>query len=182
MSWLLPGSIFSMGNYIFYFNLPYRLAEFALGMYLACLWKDPAANPVLGGASLAEAFGAARKPLWIVFAALFCWGYFFGIPGPTLFVTHMYWFASVTVFGLLIFLYEPMARLGHWKPAAQIAGASYSIYLMHQPLQGYLADLARPYMHPFVAFALLTAVCVPASFWMARKLDGVVAKVNARIG
>lgn len=183
LAWLLPGSIFAMGNYIFYFNLPYRLPEFALGIYLACLWKDPAIMQAPAvESSVVKPFTALRRALWATFAALFAWGYFFGIPGPQLFVTHLYWCACVAVFGLLVFLHEPMARLGHWPPAAKIAAASYSVYLMHQPLLGYLAEVLRPYMHPFVAFVLLTAACVPASLWMARKLDSAVAKINARIG
>lgn len=180
---VMPGSLFAMGNYLFYFNLPYRLGEFALGMYLACLWRDPAANPVLGeGKTLGEAFGGKRLAALAVLIVLAAWGMAFGVPGPVLLVTHLYWLSVVFSAGCLLFFSESMDRLGVWGPVARLAAASYSIYLMHQPILGYAAGWVVPRMEPFAAFVFLTGVCGLASVWVAQLTDKAVALINERIG
>lgn len=180
---LLPGSAFAMADYLFYFNLPYRLGEFALGMYLACLWRDPAVNPVIaGGVSLGRAFAAKRLAAAAGLAGLASWGLWFGIPGPLLLVTHLYWLAVVLCGGLVIFFSESMDRLGAWGPVAKFAAASYSIYLMHQPILGYLAGWVAPRMEPFAAFIFLTGTCGLLSIWAALATDRLVAVINEKIG
>ena len=182
MSIMMPTSIFSMGNYLFYFNLPYRLGEFALGMYLACLWRDPAANPVLGrDAPLSSVFGGWRLTAWIALIGLALWGILAGVPKPVLLVTHLYWMAVTLSFGILVFCSEAMDRLGGWAPVAGLAAASYSVYLMHQPIMGYASAWLAPHMAPFPAFLLLAGLCGLLSFLAARMLDTLVARVNARI-
>jgi peptidoglycan/LPS O-acetylase OafA/YrhL len=183
LAWLLPGSLFAICNYLFYFNLPYRLGEFALGMYLACLWRDPAANPVLGrGVSLREAFGGKRMAAGTGLAFLAAWGFLFGIPGPWLLVTHLYWLAVVFCAGLVIFFTQSMDRLGTWGPVAAFASASYSMYLMHQPILGYFAGWVGPRMEPFPAFIFLTGVCGVLSVWAALITDRMVAWINGKLG
>jgi peptidoglycan/LPS O-acetylase OafA/YrhL len=180
---LFPGSAFAMCNYLFYFNLPYRLGEFALGMYLARLWRDPAANPVLGqGLTLGQAFGGKRLAAWIALAALTVWGLAFGVPSFVLLATHLYWLACVTCVGLLFFFSDTMDRLGTWGPISKFAAASYSIYLMHQPILDYASRLAAPAMEPFAAFLFLTGVCGLLSFLAARVTDSLVARINEKIG
>lgn len=180
---LMPGSIFAMGNYLFYFNLPFRLGEFALGMFLACLWRDPVANPVLGqGLSLGEAFGGKRRAAWAGLIGLTLWGLMFGIPGPVLLITHMYWLSVVFCAGMVIFFSDTMDRFGTWGPVAKFAAASYSIYLMHQPILGYAAGWTVPHMEPFPAFIFLTGVCGLLSVWSATVVDSIVARINAKIG
>lgn len=179
----MPGSFFAMCNYLFYFNLPYRLGEFALGMYLARLWRDPAANPVLGqGLSIGQAFGRKRNAVWGVFAVLVLWGLAFGVPKFVLLATHLYWLACVTCVGLLFFFSDTMDRLGAWGPIAKFAAMSYSIYLMHQPILDYLAAWLSPTMQPFSAFLFLTGVCGLLSVWAAMVTDKIVARINAKIG
>ncbi|MFZ5426000.1 MAG: acyltransferase family protein [Thermodesulfobacteriota bacterium] len=180
---LFPGSAFAMCNYLFYFNLPYRLGEFALGMFLARLWRDPEANPVIGqGKSLGEAFGGKRLAAWVALLALTAWGMVFGVPSFVLLATHLYWLACVTCVGLLFFFSDTMDRLGTWGPVAKFAAASYSIYLMHQPILGYLAGWAAPAMEPFAAFIFLTGLCGLLSVWAAMITDKMVARINQWIG
>ncbi|MBI4806721.1 MAG: acyltransferase [Desulfovibrio sp.] len=180
---LMPGSIFSMGNYLFYFNLPYRLGEFALGMFLACKWRDPDANPVIGqGLSLGEAFSGKRTAAWIGLIVLSAWALLFGIPGPFLLVTHLYWLSVVFCAGLAIFFSDTMDRLGTWGPVSKFAAASYSIYLMHQPILGYAAQWVAPNMEPFPAFIFLTGACGLLSIWVALLTDRLVAKINTLLG
>ncbi|MFP5238528.1 MAG: acyltransferase family protein [Acidobacteriota bacterium] len=180
---LMPGSTFAMCNYLFYFNLPYRLGEFALGMYLCALWRDPAANPVLSqGLSVGEAFKCKRRLAVAGFALLVGWGWLVCIPGPVLLVTHLYWLAVVFCLGAAIFFTDSMDRLGVWKPVSVYAGLSYSIYLMHQPILAYASEWVRPQMEPFPAFIFLTGVCGLASVLVAMVTDKLVARINEKIG
>jgi len=179
----MPGSVFAMCNYLFYFNLPYRLGEFALGMFLACLWRDPAANPVLGqGKSLGEAFGGKRRAAWIALILLAGWGFAFGVPSWVLLATHLYWLACVVCVGCLFFFSDTMDQLGTWKPIARIAAASYSIYLMHQPILAYFSNWVAPRMEPFPAFIFLMGVCGLLSWWISGVTDALVARINEKIG
>ena len=73
-------------------------------------------------------------------------------------------------------------RLAVWgaKPlVAAAAAASYSFYLLHQPILGYGADMLRS-IHPFAAMCLLCAVSLPASYWLSRWQDRIVAGFEAK--
>ncbi|GFK95021.1 hypothetical protein NNJEOMEG_02869 [Fundidesulfovibrio magnetotacticus] len=179
----MPGSFFAMCNYLFYFNLPYRLGEFAMGMYLACLWRDPAANPVLSlGLTAGQAFKGKRRAAWIALIALTICGLAFGVPKFVLLATHLYWLSCVLCVGLLFFFSDTMDRLGVWPPIAKVAAASYSIYLMHQPILAYFGTWVIPAMEPFPAFIFLTGVCGLLTWWVSVVMDRVVAVINDKIG
>jgi len=177
-----PHSIFAICDYMFYFNLPYRLPEFVLGMYLACLWNDPAANPTLGGVLLHAAFRRIRLTALLCLIGLAFWGFLFGVPAQTLLITHLYWLAVVLCVGLSLFLCEAMDRLGAWGPVARLATLSYSIYLMHQPILGYATPFVKRMMAPFPAFLLLTTGCGLLSILVAMAVDKAVARINRLIG
>ena len=80
----------------------------------------------------------------------------------------------------IFFAWPAMARLGAKPAVAAAAAASYSFYLLHQPLLGYGADMLRGRLHPFAAMCLLMAVCLPVSYWLSRVQDNVVARFDAR--
>ena len=97
-------------------------------------------------------------------------------------MTHLYWTACTLAFGLAVFFSPAMDRLGLVKPVAAFATASYSIYLLHQPILAYLGEWVLPHMAPFAALIYLTGVAGLLSIWAALYLDTVVARINARIG
>ena len=165
-------------DYMLYFNLPYRLPEFALGMAFAMAWKARAAAPRQGDLEtgvpttwligfLAAAYAAL--PLAIVFKS--------SLPALP---AHM--LLTVACLGLAgtLFVWPAMARIGA-KPAVALAAAtSYSFYLLHQPILGYGADLLRGRLHPFAAMCLLTVVSLPLSYYLSRVQDKVVARFDAK--
>ena len=164
-------------DYMLYFNLPYRLPEFALGMGFALVWKprashanndDPSGVP----ASWRMAFCALTYlslPLAILFKA--------ALPMP--FAHILLTAACIGVAGSL-FSWPAMARLGGKPAVAAAAAASYSFYLLHQPILGYGADLLRTHLPPFAALCLLAALSLPLAAILARWQDKAVAALEAR--
>jgi len=169
---LWPHSLFAMLDYLFYFNLPYRLTEFVLGMSLACLWQNSAPRPLR----------PVRLAALFCLAALAAWGFAFGVPAYTLLVTHLYWLAVILCAGLLMFLSPSLNRLGKWGPVATLAGLSYSIYLMHQPILGYAAPIASRLLAPLPAFLFVTGVCGLLSILAAMATDKLAARINRMPG
>ena len=165
-------------DYMLYFNLPYRLPEFALGMAFAMAWKARAAAPRQGDLEtgvpttwligfLAATYAAL--PLAMVFKSAL----------PAL-PAHM--LLTVACLGLAgtLFAWPAMARIGA-KPAVALAAAtSYSFYLLHQPILGYGADLLRGRLHPFAAMCLLTIISLPLSYYLSRVQDDIVARFDAK--
>ncbi|KHK01242.1 acyltransferase family protein [Desulfovibrio sp. TomC] len=164
-------------DYMLYFNLPYRLPEFALGMAFALVWKARAAalrdgDPETGiPTSWLVGFLAATYlalPLAIVFKAHL----------PAI-LAHI--LLTIVCLGLAgsLFSWPAMARLGA-KPVVSLAAAtSYSFYLLHQPILGYGANLLKS-LPPFAAMCLLAVVSLPVSYTLSRWQDRIVAKFEAR--
>ncbi len=165
-------------DYMLYFNLPYRLPEFALGMAFALAWKRRAAAPRPG--DLATGVPAS----WLLgFLGLT----YFGLPLAILFKTALPMLAghillTMTCMGVAgtLFSWPLMERLGARPAVAAAAAASYSFYLLHQPILGYGADLLRGRLHPFAAMVLLCLVSLPLAYALARYQDKLVAAWQSR--
>jgi peptidoglycan/LPS O-acetylase OafA/YrhL len=144
-----PGSTVAMVHYLSYFNLPVRLPEFALGMWLASAWNR--AVPLLHGRQDKTA------PLALIAGLILplCAGVLLFLLLDNALVQqlihpfdHIYlvcWCLGST----LVVLRWPLAfRLGTAPFILDLAAASYGIYLIHQPLLGYanqwLSDLVSP--------------------------------------
>lgn len=165
-------------DYMLYFNLPYRLPEFALGMAFAMAWKarSQAARPEDPASGVPSAWRMG-------FAALAYFGlplsilYKTALPGP---LAHILLTATCVGVAGLLFAWPAMARLGAKPVVATAAAASYSFYLLHQPVLGYGADWLRGLLHPFAAMCLLGGLCLPLSYFLARSQDRIVAAFEAR--
>jgi peptidoglycan/LPS O-acetylase OafA/YrhL len=171
---LLPGSFLALTHYLLYFNLPYRLPEFALGIYLAVCWQNSA------GAATWHRQGTARNVwgIFLVLVGLGLWG-----PSASLsLVMHIYWVAVCLSLGLALFCTRSVAVLGAWPPLARAAATSFSFYLLHQPVIGYSTPWVKTAMPPFAAFVVV-AVCAGAvSLLMSRMLDHIVARLQSTSG
>lgn len=178
-----PDSVFALANYMLYYNLPYRLPEFALGMYLISTWKDKeAGRPQNPDGTPGLNYPVLRLWAWVVLAVLAAWGLIFGVPGLAALATHLYWVAVVLCGGIIMFLCPRLHRLGSTSMVTALAGASYSIYLMHQPILGYVDNWIGNGLAPFPTFIFMAGVCGAASLLAAYILDRMVAKVNAWLG
>jgi len=151
-----PRSTLATVHYLIYFNLPVRLPEFALGMWLAAVWN--------GAESLVHSRQRTRpRPslLVTVIGPL--------LMGLTLFLLlHRAWLDQLSqpflhiylifwcLCGMLAVLRWPLStRLGSWRLTLDLAAASYGIYLMHQPLLGYANHYLAGLFRPSVRFVVL---------------------------
>ena len=164
-------------DYMLYFNLPYRLPEFALGMAFAMVWKVRNAAPE-------SHTGHDRTASWLpAFLAVACIGlplsvlYKTALPAP---IAHILLTATCMGVAGALFTWPAMARFGAKPAIATAAAASYSFYLLHQPILGYGADLLRGRLHPFAAMLLLGCICLPLAYALARGQDRLVAAFEAR--
>jgi peptidoglycan/LPS O-acetylase OafA/YrhL len=165
-----PGSFLALANYLLYFNLPYRLPEFALGMYCATLWQNTAGSPRF------DSRGTACK-VWtafLVFVSLGLWG-----PSVSLLLLlQLYWVTVCLSLGLALFCTSSVAALGAWPPMAKAAAASYSFYLLHQPVIDYATSWARAMLTPFAAFVVVTIGAGAVSMVLSLLLDRAVARIQ----
>ncbi|MGD9608132.1 MAG: acyltransferase family protein [Desulfovibrionaceae bacterium] len=176
--WAKRSGTAALLDYMFYFNLPYRLPEFALGMAFAIVWKERAANP------RPKDLASGMPVSWLLgFAGLT----YFALPLSVLLknalpmpFAHILLTAACLGLAGLLFAWPAMARLGAKPAIAAAAAASYSFYLLHQPLLGYGADLLRGHLAPFTAMVLLCVVSLPVSYVLARYQDRLVAAFQAR--
>ncbi len=159
-------------DYMLYFNLPYRLPEFALGMAFALAWK---ARPV-GGVPARWRLGFWGLTYFAVPLAIL-WHNALPMPFAHILLTA----ASLGLAGTL-FSWPALARLGARPAVAWAAAASYSFYLLHQPILGYGADILRGRLSPFTAMVVLAVVALPLATVLARGQDRLVERFFAGRG
>lgn len=175
---LRPGSLWEMVHYMWYFNLPARLPEFALGMWLAAAW-----NPGAPSISTPVPVRPRRLPLASSFAAFVLGMFLCVIVAGKLFpliaipLVPIYQLAWCFVAMVALCMWHPVARLGNSRIVTAVAAASYSIYLVHQPLLGGAARWLEGKVSLPTAFALLLVVGGAASYGLARALDRLAARV-----
>jgi peptidoglycan/LPS O-acetylase OafA/YrhL len=166
-----------------YFNLPARLPEFAMGMFLAfrCTARqaaeqaqadpaDPGASGFPCPASLALA-GVAVMSVALTVAVKD------GLPAPA--AHFLVCLCTLSVSGML-FTLPITARLGENRMVARLAAASYSFYLIHQPLLGYAAEMLHGRMSPLAAFGVSAVVVGGLALAGAQLMDRAAAAFFSR--
>jgi peptidoglycan/LPS O-acetylase OafA/YrhL len=150
------------------FNLPSRLPEFLIGMWMAELWKrSPGRVWIVDGKLGGLIFGTCGvcTLLWLL-----------GVPAP--------WFASLAwtlALFVLLFALPLSEKWGTRQGVLWLSGASYAIYLLHQPVLSYL-DVAVASFSPWWKFAALGALGWLISVKEAKWLDQAAAWVSGKIG
>ncbi|MFZ5813266.1 MAG: acyltransferase family protein, partial [Thermodesulfobacteriota bacterium] len=174
-----PDGPFGLWAYMIYFNLPARLPEFAMGMYLAFWWVARHSAPVhvqaaagprgvsrfvalAGAAAVAVAVTAAGKG---------------GLPLPA---AHFLICGSCLLVVAALFSLPVTARLGETRLVVRLGALSYSFYLIHQPLVGYGADMLKGRMPPLAAFGVLAVAAGALALAGALAMDRVAGALWSR--
>ena len=165
-------------HYLSYFNLPVRLPEFAIGMWLASAWNRGAR--LLHGVPRTTAASAGRGGIvptllvGLLFVLLLERSLIRQLPHPLEHIYLVAWCAG----SLIAMLRCPLAmHLGNRTWILDIAAASYGIYLLHQPMIGYanlwLTDVVPPPSRFLVLLVGLGFLCYKA----AQGLNLLVARL-----
>jgi peptidoglycan/LPS O-acetylase OafA/YrhL len=153
-----------------YFNLPARLPEFAIGMWLAAAWKP----------GVAPSQGAPVDRPFMVFTGVLIMTSVFMAPWTgrlALPYALVYQVACCAGLFIAIFLWPPVAEWGRFRWVRSISAASYGIYLVHQPIASYWGALADGWLgqaaqlSPQLGFLLSLLVLTPPAFLMGRNLE-----------
>jgi len=165
-----PGSPYALVNYMFYYNLPARLPEFALGMWLAEAWH-------CGGSDDTPASPPRRALISVPYLAFVGAALLFAVAAGTIVhveilpLRHICLVSFCLAAIVAVLMLKLSRRLGQSFVVAKFAAASYSIYLLHQPLLGYANRWLGNMLPPPAEFSLLLAVVGAASFALAVTLD-----------
>jgi peptidoglycan/LPS O-acetylase OafA/YrhL len=178
-----PGSVWALVNYMAFFNLPTRLPEFALGMWLAAAW-----TPRLASTSAARSQAPQPQILSPPFIAFLVGAVLFALlaeavpswsRGP---LHHIHLVASCLVVLVGVLVWPRTARVGEVRWVAAVAVASYSIYLVHQPLLGYGHQLLQGIVTPLQKFCVLVIGCGILSYALARAMDWLIDRLGKARG
>lgn len=158
---------------LMHFNLPGRLPEFAIGMWLASLrglrpfslsaWRDFIGNPF--------SWFTATMAVYILLGAPFC-------PGMNLPLVHIYHVALSLIFFVLLFFWSGAATAGQLAFVKRLSEQSYAIFIVHHPLFSYVGVMPSKVTHSIGNFLLLTAMLLPVSYLAARLLNLLVAEIT----
>lgn len=151
-----PGSTLAMVHYLSYFNLPVRLPEFALGMWLASAWNRGV--PLVYGRQCATVppgiIMMLMRPLLVGVILLLllqrpCMQHFTHPFG------HIYLVCWCVCSVLAVLRWSLASQLGRLRLSADLAAASYGMYLLHQPLLDYANQWLAGIFSPASRFLVL---------------------------
>jgi peptidoglycan/LPS O-acetylase OafA/YrhL len=178
------GSRMAMLQYLAYFNLPVRLPEFAIGMWLASAWSRR--WPVLGAprqeAGQPSLIAATLGPL-LVGVGLFA------LLDPAVLARlaspfgHIYLVGWCVLGVMAVRRWPGAAWLAGGGPILRLAAASYSIYLLHQPLLGAAERWFPGTFSPPTRFVVLLVAVGVLCYEAALALDHIATRLaKARFG
>jgi peptidoglycan/LPS O-acetylase OafA/YrhL len=177
-----PGSLWALIHYMIFFNMPPRLPEFALGMWLAESWRAGSPNSSDGLPGRTSFPLSAPCALFGLVSLVFVLlgGTVLPVYGSESPLHHVY-LTTCCLLAVLFVLFWPFsARIGTHSAVATVATASYSIYLLHQPVLGYGAGWLQGRLSPAETFGLLLVVGGAVSILLSRALDRLVEAINGR--
>lgn len=165
-----PDSALGMADYLLYFNAPSRLPEFAAGMWLAAAWRPEAS----GGRGLPVDRIFLRFLNGAVFLAITGAPFHSGMTPPLKTIYEAAWclLAFVTLFSAPF-----TASLGRTRIIAALSAASYSIYLVHQPLLSYVDKWISGIAPPLAELGPLVLIVGPAATALALLLDRLASRL-----
>lgn len=175
LAWFFPSSVFPYIDYLFYFNLPARLPEFALGMSMAFAWKASVANSP-------QAFSLRGFVILCLLAFAAAYGMSLAPYMKDLIYLHIFWILICAGLSLLIFVCPVAAKAGQIKFIRLAGAAAYSFYLLHQPVLDYALKFYGPAQDPFLAFCIVGLLAAGVTFFASLLLDWLSNRVVSLFG
>jgi len=167
LAWLFPETPSGYPGFsenLMHFNLPGRLPEFAIGMWLASLWDPQAATTYRSLFNRPFSLFTAGMSLYLVVGTPF-------LSIMNLPFIHVYHVALGFMFFLVLFLWSFAARVGESSFVKDIAAHSYSLYIVHHPLFSYVGVMPSTVAHTVENFGFITLWLLPLCYLAARVLD-----------
>jgi peptidoglycan/LPS O-acetylase OafA/YrhL len=180
-SWLIlawyfpstPESFPSLAEKLMHFNLPGRLPEFAIGMWLASLWSPSRASIRQLGLRSPFSWFVAALGFYILAGTL-------SSSNMNLPLFHIYHVALSVILFLILLIWAPIARLGEFAFLKNISAQSFAIYIVHHPLFSYVGVMPSTVTHTLGNFVFLLAVLLPLSYLLAKILNLLSAEILKR--
>jgi len=176
LAWYIPSpasSFPSLAEKLMHFNLPGRLPEFAIGMWLASLWK-------IEGSGLRDLL---RGPFGVfsgIMAVYACVGAPL-ISSMSLAFLHLFHVSIIFVLFVLLLTWRGSASLGRCGFMKRISEHSFSLYIVHIPVFSYVGVMPTTVTHSLGNFGLLTCLLLPLCYIIAVALDSVSGGIMKRI-
>lgn len=167
---LPPGTV----ENLMHFNLPGRLPEFVIGMWLATLRPH----------SERSSRSIFKEPFfWFIGAmvVIFIGGVSLSLATLPLPLVHIVHVALTTLLYLICFVRPLIASAGEMPVVKDVAKHSYALYIVHYPLFSYLGVMPSNVTHSLGNFAFLMAVLMPVCYLAARLLDTAAAWIMRRL-
>ncbi len=165
----IPGSYPGVLENVMHFNLPGRLPEFAIGMWLASVWAPSvsywrciASNKALSAFCIAAGFYvvAGHPFLKVMNLAFF---HIYDVP--------------ICMFFFLLFMSPFGAEAGRPALVRNFSSHSYSVYIVHHPIFSYVGVMRSTVVHTLGNFTFLAILLLPLTYLAAVILDRASASV-----
>jgi peptidoglycan/LPS O-acetylase OafA/YrhL len=176
LAWVLPTTdpaYPGMAENLMHFNLPGRLPEFAIGMWLASLWNPSGVSDRMPVLERSFSLFAAAMVIYVIAGTPF--SSLMSLP-----LIHVYHVAISAIVCLILLLWPPVARAGESPFLKAVAAQSYAIYIVHHPLFSYLGVMPSKVTHTLGNFVILTALLLPLSYLLAKILNWLSAEIMNR--
>lgn len=173
LAWYIPSpesSFPSFAEKLMHFNLPGRLPEFVIGMWLASLWKPDEIKK-------RELFSGPFGIFAGVMATYMCIGGSL-LPSMNLAFLHLFHVAVIFVLFLFLFTWPPAASFGRSGFLKTVSGHSYSVYIVHVPIFSYVGVMPNSVSHTTPNFIFLTCMLLPLCYVAAWLLDQVSGRIT----
>ncbi len=154
----------ALAGSMIYFNLPARLPEFAIGMWLAQAWKPGALRS--RGLPIDTSFLRFAFALLLFVVLCAPW-----IPKAPQSIGFIFEVSGSFILFIALFLTPAAARFGTSAMVRSVSAASYGIYLTHQPLFSYSNFFLGGNISSPSAFGLAAIILGPIAYLLARGLE-----------
>jgi peptidoglycan/LPS O-acetylase OafA/YrhL len=165
-----PDSVFGMAGSLMFFNLPARLPEFTIGMWLAAIWNPAGSCGRESGLNRPFTFLLAGMVLHALVSAPF-------IERMDSLSFHILSVSAVVPVFMLLFLWSPTSDAAGFPAVGKLAKYSFGIFMVHHPLFSYLGVMPGKVPGTVAELVKLAFLMFPLCYVAAVLLDRLAGLV-----